>query len=136
MILLHKNEYMAVRTAGAQELSTPVMAEGNEPRPSPLPSSEEIPHPRGPAVLGVEDLGLQNGKDIQLPLSDAGTTIENREGQISRGQPISDRSETTDRDRDIVLSDEVAGREAKQDTQTHKETEDLKEQPSEETIEF
>lgn len=35
------------------------------------PQPEEIPHARGPSVLGVEDLGLQDGKGVQMALSDA-----------------------------------------------------------------
>ncbi|KAL1958182.1 hypothetical protein VTO42DRAFT_5037 [Malbranchea cinnamomea] len=31
-------------------------------------ASEEIPHARGPPVLGVEDLGLQNGEGVEMTL--------------------------------------------------------------------
>jgi hypothetical protein len=34
------------------------------------PQPEEIPHARGPSVVGVEDLGLQDGKGVQMVLSD------------------------------------------------------------------
>lgn len=37
---------------------------------SPPPAdSEEMPHARGPPVVGVEDMGLQDGKGVEMPLS-------------------------------------------------------------------
>ncbi|ODM22726.1 hypothetical protein SI65_00315 [Aspergillus cristatus] len=37
---------------------------------SPPPAdSEEVPHARGPPVVGVEDMGLQDGKGVEMPLS-------------------------------------------------------------------
>lgn len=35
----------------------------------PAEDGEELPHARGPAVVGVEDLGLQNGKGVAMSLS-------------------------------------------------------------------
>lgn len=32
----------------------------------------EVPHARGPDLLGVEDMGLQNGKDVELSLGRRG----------------------------------------------------------------
>jgi len=32
----------------------------------------EVPHARGPDLLGVEDMGLQNGKDVELSLGGHG----------------------------------------------------------------
>jgi hypothetical protein len=40
------------------------------------PQPEEIPHARGPSVLGVEDLGLQDGKGVQMVLSDPNKSQE------------------------------------------------------------
>ena len=37
---------------------------------SPPPAdTEELPHARGPPVVGVEDMGLQDGKGVEMPLS-------------------------------------------------------------------
>ncbi|EEH36642.2 hypothetical protein PAAG_07060 [Paracoccidioides lutzii Pb01] len=36
---------------------------------------EEIPHARGPAILGVEDMGLQNRTEVQFSLSPSATGI-------------------------------------------------------------
>ena len=33
------------------------------------PPAEEIPYARGPSVLGVEDMGLQDGRGVQITLS-------------------------------------------------------------------
>ncbi|KAK2768538.1 hypothetical protein FQN54_000394 [Arachnomyces sp. PD_36] len=35
----------------------------------PAEDGEEIPHARGPAVVGVEDMGLQDGKGVEMSLS-------------------------------------------------------------------
>ncbi|ODH50239.1 hypothetical protein GX48_03661 [Paracoccidioides brasiliensis] len=37
---------------------------------------EEIPHARGPAILGVEDMGLQNRTEVQFSLSSSATRID------------------------------------------------------------
>ncbi|PYH91493.1 hypothetical protein BO71DRAFT_359366 [Aspergillus ellipticus CBS 707.79] len=43
-------------------------AAGSSPPPA---DAEDIPHARGPSVVGVEDLGLQDGKGVEMDLSNA-----------------------------------------------------------------
>ena len=50
--------------------------EENDEKTSPQP--EEIPHARGPSVLGVEDLGLQDGKGVEMVLSDPTKSPEDK----------------------------------------------------------
>ncbi|KAI9376015.1 hypothetical protein BJX61DRAFT_492389 [Aspergillus egyptiacus] len=87
--------------------------------------TEEVPHARGPSVLGVEDLGLQDGKGVEVTLSNtqAGTdgaqTSEAGAGEPSSAsaagpggaaEPTADLTTTSlvdaDGDGDITLSDE------------------------------
>ena len=37
--------------------------------PTSTDSSEAVPHARGPPVVGVEDVGLQNGRGVEMSLS-------------------------------------------------------------------
>ncbi|KAJ0420103.1 hypothetical protein BJY00DRAFT_284749 [Aspergillus carlsbadensis] len=85
--------------------------------------TEEIPHARGPSVLGVEDMGLQDGKGVEMTLlsTDAGTDNqpssagESAAEQPSAQEPSTGVGESTavsgddvDGDGDITLSDEPA----------------------------
>lgn len=104
-----------------------VTAEGEamETRASP-PAEEEVPHARGPPVLGVEDMGLQDGKGVEMPLSNSGAA----QGSVPEDQQpdLAAREEErkkgsngdADGDGDIVLSDaagkEVGREKAKKDT--------------------
>lgn len=52
--------------------------------------SEELPHARGPPVVGVEDMGLQDGKGVEMPLEgedgdSTGNTTEKNEGDDKDG---------------------------------------------------
>ena len=86
---------------------TAVENETGADRTSPSPeSSEEIPHARGPPVVGVEDMGLQDGKGVEIPLS-------NVEGG-SEGQPVVHGGQDqamgeADSDGDILLKDVTDG---------------------------
>ncbi|PWY80667.1 hypothetical protein BO70DRAFT_362616 [Aspergillus heteromorphus CBS 117.55] len=86
---------------------------------SPPPDdSEDIPHARGPSVVGVEDLGLQDGKGVEMDLSAAegeagssGLEAAGQEGpqeQTGQGLGVGSDSEaklTADGDGDISLED-------------------------------
>ncbi|GIJ81814.1 hypothetical protein Asppvi_000317 [Aspergillus pseudoviridinutans] len=83
--------------------------------PPPADSSEEIPHARGPPILGVEDMGLQDGKGVQMTLAqDANALATQSPAQAE--QPSSTAEEQTenrepasranaDSDGDIQLDD-------------------------------
>ncbi|KAJ5203170.1 hypothetical protein N7449_005249 [Penicillium cf. viridicatum] len=85
----------------------PSEAEETAATASPEPS-DEVPHARGPIVLGVEDMGLQDGKGVEMrlaadgatdvPAADATTTTQATEEQ-EKAEP------TGDKDGDIVLTD-------------------------------
>ncbi|PWY95118.1 hypothetical protein BO94DRAFT_531019 [Aspergillus sclerotioniger CBS 115572] len=92
---------------------------GGSPPPDAL---EDIPHARGPSVLGVEDLGLQDGKGVEMDLSSAedGASELHTAGQQGQQQQTgltqgdSQMSEeaaklSTDGDGDIALEDAKAG---------------------------
>ena len=59
-------------TLQTQSATTPAVDEsatmGGAESPPP-PDTEELPHARGPPVVGVEDMGLQDGKGVEMPLS-------------------------------------------------------------------
>lgn len=58
---------------------------------SPPADSEEVPHARGPPVVGVQDLGLQDGKGVEMPLSNADGS-----GDASSAPPGSNNSSNND----------------------------------------
>lgn len=90
--------------------ATTVTAEGEEESKTasaspPADASEEVPHARGPPVVGVEDLGLQDGMGVEMNLgeevaqdgtSDLSATVPNR---------ADGESGSADKDGDIVLDD-------------------------------
>ncbi|PYI12390.1 hypothetical protein BO78DRAFT_392250 [Aspergillus sclerotiicarbonarius CBS 121057] len=92
---------------------------GGSPPPDAL---EDIPHARGPSVIGVEDLGLQDGKGVEMDLSSAeGSASElqsgSQEGQQQQqtGQTQGDNQGSeeaaklsADGDGDIALEDAKA----------------------------
>ncbi|KAL2000428.1 hypothetical protein VTN02DRAFT_3076 [Thermoascus thermophilus] len=90
------------------------------------PAEEEVPHARGPPVLGVEDMGLQDGKGVEMSLSNSGAAqgsvpgdqqpdLAAREEERKKGS-----NGDADGDGDIILGDvagkEVGQEEAKKDT--------------------
>ncbi|GFF98090.1 hypothetical protein IFM61392_00095 [Aspergillus lentulus] len=83
--------------------------------PPPADSSEEIPHARGPPIVGVEDVGLQDGKGVEMTLAQnanalaGGSSAETEqpssttEGQTEDKEPASRAN--ADSDGDIQLDD-------------------------------
>jgi hypothetical protein len=71
---------------------------------SPEPS-DEVPHARGPVVLGVEDMGLQ---DVEMRLAADGAAEVPAAAATATTQPIEGQEKaepTGDNDGDIVLAD-------------------------------
>lgn len=79
-------------------------------RASPTPeNSEEVPHARGPPVVGVEDMGLQDGKDVEMTLPKVESGSEGQpvvqDGQnLKHGEQAEGKAEA-DSDGDILLGD-------------------------------
>ncbi|KAJ5715727.1 uncharacterized protein N7483_012908 [Penicillium malachiteum] len=85
---------------------------------SPNAESDEVPHARGPSVLGVEDLGLQDGKGVEMNLEAqqiASTEDANDETPANLGAAIAAKtdieSNPADKDGDIVLEDTKSSQE-------------------------
>ncbi|OOF95720.1 hypothetical protein ASPCADRAFT_207059 [Aspergillus carbonarius ITEM 5010] len=108
---------------------------GGSPPPDAL---EDIPHARGPSVVGVEDLGLQDGKGVEMDLSSAEdgaselhtASQEGQQQQLQTGptQGDSQMSEETaklsaDGDGDIALEDAKAAGEETSGIETAKKDE-------------
>lgn len=67
---------------------------------------EEIPHARGPSVLGVEDLGLQDGKGVKMTLdTNPGSTAAAPSVSTGRNDEKRNEDATPDADGDVVLAD-------------------------------
>ena len=87
--------------------------------------SEDIPHARGPRILGVEDMGLQDGKGVEMTLENeegADNISAEQNGQQGNGANQTSTKENADGDGDITLDDaknanEEAGASAKGDEQ-------------------
>lgn len=110
--------------------------EGEEDGEESSPQAEEIPHARGPSLLGIEDMGLQDGKGVEMTLSNPNKSQEEKDGmdvsgsaaegldedvlseskQNSSGNPEGD-------DDDIVLDDVTANQATTSTTGISAETE-------------
>lgn len=102
--------------------ATPEAAEGNanSQRTSaspPAESPDEVPHARGPRVVGVEDLGLQDGKGVEMNLGEEGVgdAAADQDANESSTEALTTElsssvtaSGTADQDGDIVLEDPEA----------------------------
>lgn len=77
---------------------------------SPGESADEVPHARGPPVLGVEDLGLQDGKGVEMTLAEqesqgGGSTDAPAPEPSSTEGPEGNETKSADKDGDIILED-------------------------------
>lgn len=109
-------------TATTAEAETPV-----EPTSPPPDASDAVPHARGPPVVGVEDMGLQDGKGVEMPLAnvegDSGEQTAAQNGQQTK-------PEGADHDGDIVLGD-VKNEGARQEQRSAEDTSKGTEQETE-----
>lgn len=86
----------------------------------PAEPSDEVPHARGPPVLGVKDLGLQDGQGVEVTLSEQEAQGAGSDGAAADTQPQVSASGATagsqadgedtaaDKDGDIVLEEPQA----------------------------
>jgi hypothetical protein len=93
--------------AEATVLTQPTTQEDNQAMddaaPQPTDSSEDIPHARGPRRLGVEDMGLQDGKGVEMTLEENNNTTAEQNGQQDGNQYST--KDNADGDGDITLDD-------------------------------
>ncbi|KAJ5637971.1 hypothetical protein N7490_007850 [Penicillium lividum] len=83
---------------------------------SPPAESDEVPHARGPSVVGVEDMGLQDGKGVEMNLETEHAVTGGAEEARADGG-----SGPADNDGDIVLGDTNTKEESKtEETQAEK----------------
>ncbi|ERF70828.1 hypothetical protein EPUS_02350 [Endocarpon pusillum Z07020] len=78
-------------------------------------SAEAVPHARGPDVVGVEDMGLQDGKDVEVQISKGSAKAESTTMEDIKPGPAlddavmatekSEEATPTNGDGDIVLTD-------------------------------
>lgn len=84
------------------------------------PQPDEVPHARGPSIVGVEDLGLQDGKGVEMTLpSSTPNQEDNGEAETSTTASSetleSKANENGDADGDIVLDDVSAPKDSASD---------------------
>lgn len=76
--------------------------------------TDELPHARGPPVVGVEDMGLQDGKGVEMPLEGEGGDASEKkaDGDDSTGDSEQKEGEGDgkDGDGDISLGDAKKGK--------------------------
>lgn len=82
----------------------------------PSEGSDDVPHARGPSVVGVEDLGLQDGRGVEMDLGQQGPTgLDNASGAQpsddaqANKPPAEEAPASADKDGDIVLDDSKPG---------------------------
>ncbi|OJJ40472.1 hypothetical protein ASPWEDRAFT_216634 [Aspergillus wentii DTO 134E9] len=85
---------------------------------SPPADTEEVPHARGPPVVGVEDMGLQDGKGVEMALSSEEGAASNDATAAQEGQQTNQSAQgndysnpNADGDGDILLGDVKGGTE-------------------------
>lgn len=72
----------------------------------PADSSEEVPHARGPSLLGVQDLGLQDGQGVEMTLGEQESQGAGAEGPADNQPQISlSEANPADKDGDILLDE-------------------------------
>ncbi|KAJ5168197.1 uncharacterized protein N7482_003791 [Penicillium canariense] len=106
------------------ETTSTATAEGEEeakttsvPSP-PAESPDEVPHARGPPVLGVEDLGLQDGKGVEMNLGEEVVQDGASEPSVTEANQGAGESGHADKDGDIVLDDTKPKEETKTEDTT------------------
>ncbi|WEW57646.1 DNA repair protein rad50 [Emydomyces testavorans] len=86
------------------------------------PRDEKIPHARGPSIIGVEDMGLQDGNDVQMTLLASEPAEVSTQNQLAseekEGEKSASASLEEDGDGDIVIGDVSAASEAQSSTTT------------------
>ncbi|CEO60076.1 hypothetical protein PMG11_04719 [Penicillium brasilianum] len=105
------------------EAATTATAEGDDEAKvafgsPPADTSEEVPHARGPPVVGVEDLGLQDGKGVEMTLSEPIAQDGASDPSSVTSTLVDGESVPADKDGDIVLDDSTPKEETKADDTT------------------
>lgn len=82
----------------------------------PAESPDEVPHARGPPVVGVEDLGLQDGRGVEMNLGEEGMEDANAgegltEESATEAPEVVSGLAAADQDGDIALEDPQPGEE-------------------------
>lgn len=81
-------------------------------------NSDDVPHARGPAIVGVEDLGLQDGRGVEMDLVEQGSASlggasdARPSEETATTDPPTDEAANADKDGDIVLGDSKTGEDA------------------------
>ncbi|OQE08745.1 hypothetical protein PENVUL_c008G06671 [Penicillium vulpinum] len=108
-ILVEGTEALPTQPEVEPGTTTLVTSEAEETAANTSPeSSDEVPHARGPILLGVEDMGLQDGKGVEMRLSTDGTADVPAAADATATQATEEQEKvesTTDSDGDIVLTD-------------------------------
>lgn len=131
-LIRQEQEAGLIATSQTQHISSRSLAEKEEDGENSSPQPEEIPHARGPSVLGVEDLGLQDGKGVEMVLSDPNKSQEEEKSEMDVSDSVGDlipdevvseaaTKENGNDDEDIILDDQVTTSLA--ETSTELETE-------------
>lgn len=108
---------MTTQPEEVQETAAPVPTESEEAPATASPEpSDEVPHARGPILLGVEDMGLQDGKGIEMSLSTDSTAGVPAAVAATPGSGEQGKESTADKDGDIVLEDKPKEKTKTEDT--------------------
>jgi hypothetical protein len=117
-LIRQEQEAGLVAASQTAHVSSRSLTENDEDGENSSPQPEEIPHARGPSVLGVEDLGLQDGKGVEMVLSDPNNKSQEEKSEMDMSDSAADvvpdevvseaavKESSTDDD-DIILDDQV-----------------------------
>ncbi|KAH8697732.1 hypothetical protein BGW36DRAFT_341872 [Talaromyces proteolyticus] len=113
-LIRQEQEAGLVANSQASHSSVNALAEGEESGERLSPQPDEVPHARGPSVVGVEDLGLQDGKGVEMTISNSTPAQEDNNTEMDASSSLNPSNETPadetnesngDADGDIVLDD-------------------------------
>lgn len=95
----------AAETVETQTMDTATTS--NTTSSPPADTSEDVPHARGPQIIGVEDMGLQDGHGVEMTLSTPEETTSKEESQTTENNSESSQTaaDSADKDGDIQLDD-------------------------------
>ncbi|CAG8189901.1 unnamed protein product [Penicillium olsonii] len=112
------DEPMSLHSEGQIDAVATTLPETEDGAPTASPEpSDEVPHARGPVLLGVEDMGLQDGKGVEVSLGaeseSAVPTVTSATGETPGIEALAKTESAVDKDGDIFLQDTKSKEEAK-----------------------
>lgn len=111
------NVEIPVENEGGSQNAPPETTDKMEAKDGAEEDDDSVPHARGPSIIGVEDMGLQDGKDVQMTLlpADSDVTTKDQPAEETQSGKNGSVGHEEDGDGDIVIDDVPAASGAQKD---------------------